>query len=100
MHSRRQILTAAVGASVGAAAISANADEPKRKLKGRVKQSIAFWCFNARGEKWDVDKMCTVAKELECPSVELISPDHWLQLKKNGLVCAMASNGMPGAPFV
>ncbi len=74
------------------------ADAPK--LKGRVKQSIVFWCFNARGDKWSVEKTCEVAKELGCPSVEVIGPEHWPTLKKHGLVCALAPNGMPGMPFM
>ena len=51
-----------------------HADEPKAKPKGNVKQSVAFWCFNARGEKWNVEKVCTIAKDLQCKSVELIGP--------------------------
>ena len=45
--------------------------------KGRIKQSIVFWCFNARAEEWDVEKTCSVAKELGVPSVEIIGPEHW-----------------------
>lgn len=77
-----------------------HADEPKAKPKGNVKQSVAFWCFNARGEKWNVEKVCTIAKDLQCKSVELIGPEDWPTLKKHGLVCAIAPNGMPGAPFM
>src|SRR5437868_12627708 len=67
--------------------------------KGRVKQSIVFWCFNTAGDKWDVEKTCQVAKELGCPSVEITDPASWDILKRHGLVCALAPNGMPGAPF-
>lgn len=81
-----------------AASEAAAADEPK--LKGRVKQSVVFWCFNARGDKWSIDKTCEVAKQLGCPSVELCGPEDWGALKKHGLVCAIAPNGMPGAPFM
>lgn len=68
--------------------------------KGRIKQSIAFWCFNAAGEKWGLEKICQVAQQLGCRSVELVAPDQWDSLKKANLVCAMAPNGMPGAPFI
>jgi len=74
--------------------------EPATAHKGRVKQSIVYWCFNARGEKWDIEKVCEVAKALHCPSVELLGPELWPALKKHGLVCAIAPNGMPGAPFM
>ena len=69
-------------------------------LKGRIKQSIVFWCFNARGAQWDAEKTCTVAKELGVPALEIIGPEHWGTLKKHGLICALAPNGMPGAPFM
>ena len=73
-------------------------DEPKRI--GRIKQSIVYWCFNARGDKWSPEKTCEVAVSLQCPSVEFIGPEHWPLLKKHNLICAIASNGMPGAPYV
>jgi sugar phosphate isomerase/epimerase len=105
MPTRRTILkgAAAAAATVGTGGLHAplaHADEPKDKPKGRVKQSVAFWCFNARGDKWSVEKTCEIAKELGCKSVELIGPEHWPTLKKHDLVCAIASNGMPGAPFM
>jgi hydroxypyruvate isomerase len=104
MPNRRQVLRGAVAASALATANTGitmtHAEEPKAKLKGRINQSVAFWCFNARGEKWNAEKVCEVAKNLECKSVELIPPEHWPTLKKHGLVCAIASNGMPGAPFM
>ncbi len=78
---------------------TSNAAEDK-VIKGRIKQSVAFWCFNSAGEKWDVDTTCQVAKDLGCVSVELVAPQDWGVLKKHGLICAMAPNGMPGAPFV
>lgn len=67
---------------------------------GRIRQSVAFWCFNAAGEHWDAEKTCAVAQELGCLSVEIIDPPDWGALEKHGLICAMALNGMPGAPFV
>jgi hydroxypyruvate isomerase len=76
------------------------AAEPKPARKGRVKQSIVYWCFNARGDKWGVEKTCAVAKELGCASVEVIAPEHWPTLRKHGLTCAIAPNGMPGMPFM
>jgi hydroxypyruvate isomerase len=69
-------------------------------VRGRIKQSIAFWCFNSAGEKWDLERTCQVAKELFCPSVELVPPKDWAVLKKHGLLCAMSPNGMPAPPFV
>ena len=53
--------------------------------KGRIKQSIVPWCFELFGDKWNLDKTCQVAKELGCPSVELILPNQYRILKKHGL---------------
>jgi hydroxypyruvate isomerase len=76
----------------GAAAVAAR--------KGRIKQSIVYWCFNVTGEKWDIEKTCRVAKDLGCPSIELADPPTWPTIKKHGLTCGIAPNGMPGAPFM
>jgi sugar phosphate isomerase/epimerase len=69
-------------------------------MKGRIKQSLVYWCFNMTGDQWDLEKTCQVAKDLGCPSIELAGPETWPTLKKHGLICALAPNGMPGAPFM
>ena len=98
---RRDLLRGVAAAGTAAAlAPLARAAEDKAVVNGRIKQSVAFWCFNTAGDKWDVDTTCRHAKELGCASVELVGPDDWGVLKKYGLICAMAPNGMPGAPFV
>lgn len=104
--SRRQWLGSAAlaGAATGLAfqpntALAQNA-ATKASTKGNIKQSIVFWCFNVAGEKWDVETTCKHAKALGCVSVELGDPADWPVLKKHGLVCAIAPNGMPGAPFM
>jgi sugar phosphate isomerase/epimerase len=69
-------------------------------FNGRIKQSIAFWCFNLMGDRWDIEQTCTVANELGCKSVELVDTADWGVLKRHGLICAMSPNGMPGAFFM
>jgi sugar phosphate isomerase/epimerase len=69
-------------------------------LKGNIKHSVVHWCFNSAGEKWSIDRTCEVAKALGCLSVEIVGPEDWPTLRKHGLVCAIAPNGMPGAPFM
>ncbi|MGO9823146.1 MAG: hydroxypyruvate isomerase, partial [Solirubrobacteraceae bacterium] len=32
--------------------------------------------------------------------MEIVSPDDWGVLKRHNLTCAIAPNGMPGAPFM
>lgn len=92
--SRRHLLQGAA-AGAGALALSAlpaaAADRPARAEKKNLKQSIVEWCFT---KHWNIDKMCTIAKNLGCFSVELVDPKHWDTLKKHGLVCAIAGSHM------
>jgi hydroxypyruvate isomerase len=95
--SRRHWLRWTAGtAALGAVSVPSAADEPIARNK-RVNQSIVQWCFD---KHWKIDELCQVAKRLGCPSVEIVDPKDWPTLKKHGLVCAIAPNGMPGAPFV
>jgi hydroxypyruvate isomerase len=103
--SRRDLLQGAVAAgaalslsSLGSSTMSAA--EKKAVVNGRIQQSIVFWCFNVSGEKWDIEKTCQVASTLGCKSIEICGPETWPTLKKHGLTCAIAPNGMPGAPFM
>jgi sugar phosphate isomerase/epimerase len=100
---RRGLLRGAAAAGAAAALTGFSpelqAGEEKAAMNGRIKQSIVFWCFNGFGDKWDMDTACQIAKELGCVSVELAGADQWGPLKKHGLICAIAGNGMPGAPF-
>jgi sugar phosphate isomerase/epimerase len=103
--SRRELLQATVAAGAAASLTTLGTDtmfaaEEKTIVNGRIKQSIVFWCFNVAGEKWDMEKTCQVATSLGCKSIEICEPDTWATLKKHGLTCAIAPNGMPGAPFM
>jgi hydroxypyruvate isomerase len=100
---RRELLCAtAAGAATlsGLAATSAEAAQERVAVNGRIRQSVVFWCFNTAGERWDLERTCRAATELGCPSVEIVPPEDWGVLRKHKLICAMAPNGMPGAPFV
>ena len=68
--------------------------------KGRIKHSLVHWCYSLAGDQWDIDKLCQVAVQLGCTSIELAPPETWPTLKKYGLTNAIAFNGMPGAPFM
>jgi hydroxypyruvate isomerase len=91
---RREALAA--GALVTTAGLAA-AEDKKAIMNARIKQSICSWCFTSAGDKWSLDQLCEVAKELGVTSVELVAPDQFPTLKKHGLTCAIASNTMPGA---
>ena len=100
---RRELLTTTAAAGVAAAVLTPEAPAmqvDEKRLQGNIKHSVVFWCFNIAGEKWDIDKTCSVAKSLGCKSVEICGPAEWPTLKKHGLTCAIAANGMPGATFI
>jgi hydroxypyruvate isomerase len=101
--SRRGLLQCAAAtvagfSTLGLAPAAEQRDQAARQ--GRFQHSIAFWCFSSAGEMWDLPRTCQVAKELGCRSVELVDPKDWSVLQSHGLICAIAPNGMPGAPFV
>lgn len=100
---RRQILQSTLGTATFTSLVAQStpaAAEPLTAVKGRIRQSIVFWCFNAAGEKWNIEETSAVASNLGCRSVELVDPADWKHLEKRNLVCAIAPNGMPGAPFI
>ncbi|MHC4400440.1 MAG: hydroxypyruvate isomerase family protein [Planctomycetota bacterium] len=98
----KQAATVAVaGAAAAGARGYAFGGEPKRvATKGRIKHSVAFWCFNVAGDQWSLEQLCRIAAALGCKSVELVEPKDFPVLQKHGLVCAITPNGMPGAPFM
>ncbi len=91
--SRREMLRCAgmamAAGSVLATGERAGASAKAMATKGRLNQSIAYWCFAGY---WDIEKTCRIARELGCRSVELVEPEHWPLLKKYGLVCALANS--------
>src|SRR5580700_8530045 len=90
---RRAILSVGTAAVVEAATM-------KRVIKnGRIRQSLVFWCLNGTEWKWDMDRICSTAKDLGCESVELVPPELWPVLRKHGLKSAIAPNGMADPPF-
>jgi hydroxypyruvate isomerase len=94
---RRKLMAAAAAFTP----FPATAAEPKRVVRnGRINQSVVFWCFNATDAKWDLERICRTAKSLGCKSVELVNPENWDVIKKHGLACALAPNGMPDPPFI
>lgn len=64
-----------------------------KELNGRVKHSVARWCYN----DIPLEDLCRSVRDLGMHSVELLGPEEWPLLKKYGLTCAMpwgAGNGI------
>lgn len=89
--SKREDPRGAVGAAEESAAVG-----------GRLKQSIAYWCFSQFGERWSLDELCQAANEVGCLSVELLETAEELALvRKYGLSCAIALVDLsPDPPFL
>jgi len=103
---RRQMLKSSAGlaaaSALGAKAGSASADAAGPAVtKGRIKQSIVHWCYETAGGKWDIEKMCQIAKQLGVTSVELVDAKHYPVLKRHGLTNAIAQIDInPDPPFM
>ena len=97
---RRDLLAAAAAIGAGPLATALPATAAPADRKGRIEQSIVFWCFNVAGDKWDIEQTCQVAKDLGVSSIELAPPETWPTIKQHGLTSAIVPNGMPGAPFM
>lgn len=94
--SRRGLMRSAAGISAAAAgtmgmtALAADDGKPEKAVtKGRIKQSIPYWCFNSH---WSLEETCKIASRLGVKSVELVSPENWPTLEKYGLVCGMCGS--------
>jgi sugar phosphate isomerase/epimerase len=98
---RRGLLSGLTAAGAASALGGLPAAQPQNPpAKRRIRQSIVYWCFNTAGERWNIERTCQVARELGCLSVEIVPPEDWGTLRKHDLICAIAPNGMPGAPFM
>jgi hydroxypyruvate isomerase len=67
--------------------------------KGRIKQSLAYWCLNATHCQWDIRRVCETARDLGCAGVELAPVEDWPLVRSYGLEMPLAHNGMPDPVF-
>ncbi len=97
---RRDLLTATAGAAAVAITPTAYSASSKispvpaefaRASKGRINQSMTYWCFQ---KYWSVEQMCQIAKQLGCKALGLIEPPDWHILKKYGLTNCLTSSHM------
>jgi len=104
VHTRREILGCGGVAAATLAGCSPTGTEVQeewtRAVNGRIRQSVCFWCFESSEWAWDLDTLAAHAASLGLESVELLAPEQWPTVKKHGLTCAIAGNGVPAPPFV
>lgn len=87
------------GGAVTRSDASTRTDRIRSIQNGNIRQVLVSWPYMNFGERWSLEELCLVAKELGCKGVGLLGPDAWPVLQKHGLTCAMATNGMPDPPF-
>jgi len=86
---RRRWLGAAGLSSVGLcgsprAALAAAEDRPAA-TKGRLKQSVCYWCF----DRIELEAFARHVAAMGIRSIELVPPEKWSILKRHGLICAL-----------
>ncbi len=57
-------------------------------LKGNINHSVCRWCYN----RIPMDTFVQGVKDLGLKSIEILSPDQWVIVQKNGLTCAVATD--------
>lgn len=87
---RRDFLAAssallAAGALPAARAAAQSAPAPVAR-KGRVRHSVARWCFGSV----PLDELCRQARALGIGSIEILEEPDWATVKQHGLTCAVA----------
>src|SRR5690242_18520215 len=78
---RRSALQTAAGLAAAAARPSPAAPA------GRLKQSVARWCYG----KMSLDDLCRQAAEMGITGVDLVEPPDWPTIRKYGLVPALTT---------
>ena len=63
--------------------------QPARAAGGRIKQSVARWCYN----KFSVEDLARESARIGLKGMDLIEPADWPLVQKYGLVPAMAPGG-------
>jgi hydroxypyruvate isomerase len=93
MH-RRDLIgtlgTAAMAGAVGAilpSELPAAAGVATHKA-GRLKQSVARWCFG----RTPIAELCATASSVGLMGIDLLGPDEWLVPRQHGLVCTMGNS--------
>jgi hydroxypyruvate isomerase len=91
---RRKFLIAS--SSAGAAALAGGSLAEARAILAPAptagfRHSVTRWPFN----KFTVDQLARMARELRIDSVELLEPEEWAIARQHGLTCAMGYASVP-----
>ncbi len=91
---REMVTTALMGCGAislldSAASATAFAAPARTESAGRLKQSVARWCYG----KMDMEELARASAEMGIRGIDLVDPEDWPVLKKFNLVCGIAYGG-------
>ena len=91
---RRTVLRGMAGAAAIGAVWPLARTSWAAELKGRIKQSVCYWCYSdyLQKAKMDLDQFAAACAKMGLRSIELTTPEQWPTLKKHGLICAMSTS--------
>ena len=75
-------------AMAGAVGAGGSADPLSALAPGRLRQSVARWCFGST----PIAELCTLVKSLGMTGVDLLGPDEWSVPGQFGLECTMGNS--------
>jgi hydroxypyruvate isomerase len=74
---------------LASAAALAGGEQSAAVRKGRVRQSVCRWCYQAI----PLDDLCAFAVKIGLRGIDLLQPDEWAIPQKYGLICTMGYAG-------
>ena len=90
---RRDMVTgvgaAAIGAAMSPAALAATQDKGKVVTNGKIKQSVARWCFG----KVKLPDLCKAGADMGLSAIDLLHPTEWSVAHDHGLAVSTAFAG-------
>ena len=91
MNMNRRIALQAITGGITTAAMIAAAEDtaPEVKLKGRIKQSVSYWCYG----KVPLEEFVITCKKMGLVGLDLVDEKQWPTIIKHGLMPTM----VPGA---
>jgi hydroxypyruvate isomerase len=91
--SRRSLIKAGVALAAAprlesAQALAMSGESPVAR-KGRVRQSVCRWCYQATA----LDDLCAFSAKIGLKGIDLLQPEEWAIPQKYGLICTMGYAG-------
>ena len=86
----RRAAMGAIAGTVGAACLASSsscAQEAAPAGGGRIKQSVSRWCYG----KIPMDGFCAAIKGMGIRGMDLVGPDDWDAVLKNGVEVALST---------